>query len=71
MMEFLVQNANARRLAATQVGLPDLRIKKTDLRQARDRRAIRTVDFLLYRFGVAVKKTGVKTHDRTRRHSAE
>jgi hypothetical protein len=41
----------------------DRRIKKTDLGQARDRRAIPTVDFLLHRFGAPVKKMAVKTQD--------
>jgi hypothetical protein len=44
---------------------------KTDLGQARDRRAIPTVDFLLYRYARAVKKMGVKIKDQTRRHCAE
>jgi hypothetical protein len=47
---------------ATQVGLPDLRIKKTDLGQARDRRAIPTVDFLLADFRRDGKKHAVKIH---------
>ncbi len=33
--------------------------------------AIRTVDFLLYRFGAIVKKMGVKTHDWIRRRSRQ
>jgi hypothetical protein len=44
-------------------GNPTCALKKIDLGQARDRRAIPTVDFLLHRFGAPVKKMAVKTQD--------